>query len=121
VRSRKLRWVVVVGLVVLAGLGAFVLWPRLNRVTRENFARIHPGMTRAEVEAILGPCHAFGIRPEGGYARRWFSAEDPPQLFDVQFDASGAVEETFAGRAKESRWKIGWLRAISRAKHVAGL
>jgi hypothetical protein len=33
-----------------------VLWPRpSSRITRENFERIRPGMTRNEVEAILGP------------------------------------------------------------------
>jgi hypothetical protein len=42
-----------VGLAVLAG--ALVLWPRPDRITRENFDRIRKGMSRAEVEAILGP------------------------------------------------------------------
>jgi hypothetical protein len=42
-------------LVALAGVGAFVLWSRPNRITRENCARIRAGMTPAEVEAILGP------------------------------------------------------------------
>ncbi len=29
-----------------------------STVTRENFDRIEPGMTRAEVEKILGPAHS---------------------------------------------------------------
>jgi hypothetical protein len=53
-RSRKLRWLVA-GLVTLAALAAFVLWPRADRVTLQNFNRIREGMSRAEVEAILGP------------------------------------------------------------------
>ena len=60
-RRRKVL-VVLAGLAVaLAGLavgvtaGAFMLWPRPSRVTRENFERIKKGMSRAEVEAILGP------------------------------------------------------------------
>jgi hypothetical protein len=43
----------VLAVVVAAGV---VLWPRPpSRITRENFDRIREGMTRAEVEAILGP------------------------------------------------------------------
>jgi hypothetical protein len=48
-------------LVVLAGLavllcaaGVFVLWPRTDRVTRRNFDHMREGMSRAEVQAILG-------------------------------------------------------------------
>jgi hypothetical protein len=52
-RRRKLL-VVLAGLAVLA-LGGFVLWPQTDRVTRENFGHIKEGMSRAEVEAILGP------------------------------------------------------------------
>jgi hypothetical protein len=47
----------VAGLVALALLAvcASVLWPRPGRITLENLHRIHEGMTRVEVEAILGP------------------------------------------------------------------
>jgi hypothetical protein len=42
-------------LVGLSGLfAAFVLWPRPDRITAENIRRIHKGMARADVEAILG-------------------------------------------------------------------
>jgi hypothetical protein len=53
-RWRKLWWALT-GLVLLASIARLVLWPQPERVTRENFARIHKGMTRAEVVAILGP------------------------------------------------------------------
>jgi hypothetical protein len=52
-RRRKLL-LLLAGLAVLA-VGVVVLWPRTDRITRENYDRIQPGMTRAEVEAILGP------------------------------------------------------------------
>jgi hypothetical protein len=40
----------------LAAIGTFALWPsRAARLTHENVERIHVGMNRAEVEAILGP------------------------------------------------------------------
>ncbi len=33
--------------------GVWVLWPR-TAITLENYERVHDGMTRAEVETILG-------------------------------------------------------------------
>jgi hypothetical protein len=54
-RRRKLL-VVLAGLAVVVAAGVVVLWPRPpSRITRENFERIKEGMSRAEVEAILGP------------------------------------------------------------------
>jgi hypothetical protein len=53
-RRRKLL-VALAGLAVAVAAGAIVLWPREDRVTRANYDRIRDGMTRAEVEAILGP------------------------------------------------------------------
>jgi hypothetical protein len=56
-RRRKLL-VALVGLAVVVAAGAVVLWPQAappSRVTRENYDCIQEGMTRAEVEAILGP------------------------------------------------------------------
>jgi hypothetical protein len=59
VRRRKL-------LVALAALaGVVVLWPRgePDRITQANFDRIHEGMTRAEVETILGPPGDYRTEP----------------------------------------------------------
>jgi hypothetical protein len=41
------------------------LWsrPQSNRITTENFHRIRQGMTRADVEAILGPAGDYTTRP----------------------------------------------------------
>jgi hypothetical protein len=43
------------GLAVVAAAGAVVLWPGAERITEANFERIKQGMSRAQVEAILGP------------------------------------------------------------------
>jgi hypothetical protein len=51
-------------LVVLFVAVAFVLWPRTDPITQENFDRIRAGMSRAEVEAILGG-------PPGDYRSAW--------------------------------------------------
>lgn len=66
-RRRTLWWGAAgLGLVALLAAGAVLAWPRANRITRENSDRIaginlgrlnaNGGhMSRAEVEAILGP------------------------------------------------------------------
>jgi hypothetical protein len=53
-RRRKLL-VALAGLAVVVAAGAVVLWQRQSsRITQENFDRIRDGMSRAEVEEILG-------------------------------------------------------------------
>jgi len=52
---RRTLLVALAGLAVVVAVGVVVLWPRADRITRENFERIREGMSRAEVEAILGP------------------------------------------------------------------
>jgi hypothetical protein len=53
-RRRKLRWAVAGLTVALLAAGAFLLWPRPQMATSENFRRIPLHATRREVEAILG-------------------------------------------------------------------
>jgi hypothetical protein len=48
-------------LAMVVAASVVVLWPRLSsRITRENFDRICGGMSRAEVEDILGPPATIG-------------------------------------------------------------
>jgi hypothetical protein len=54
---RKWKLLLTLAMLVLSLTAAtFVPWPGSQplRITQENFARIHQGMSRAEVEAILG-------------------------------------------------------------------
>jgi hypothetical protein len=51
-RRRLLVFGLLAGLLAL-GAGVWLLWPR-TAITRENAARIRPGMTLEEVETILG-------------------------------------------------------------------
>ena len=46
-----LGWVIAT--LSIGGLALWLGWP-VDRIEREHFARIQPGMTQAEVEAILG-------------------------------------------------------------------
>src|ERR1700722_4374147 len=57
---RKLR--LLVWIVPLAAL-VFLFAPRPTSITRAKFDRLHPGMTRGEVEAVLGPSGDFRNAP----------------------------------------------------------
>ena len=54
-RRRNLLLVIAGLAVVVSTAGAVVLWPQSVRITATNYERIRVGMSRAEVEAILGP------------------------------------------------------------------
>jgi hypothetical protein len=62
-RRRKWLAALAVGMVALVTTGAFVLRPQPSRVTRENAGRIQKGMTRTEIEAILGPPGDYSTGP----------------------------------------------------------
>jgi hypothetical protein len=63
-RRRKLL-VMLAGMAVVATAGAVAPWSQPDRITRENFARLNTGMSRAEVEAILGPPGDYTTSPLG--------------------------------------------------------
>jgi hypothetical protein len=105
-RRRLLLFGLPVALVLL-GLGILALWPRPSAINPENDANIRDGMTRAEVEDLLGgPARnesglpdnfindAFVVtnplRPGGRPLdeQRWAS---PGYLVVVLFDDSGRV------------------------------
>jgi hypothetical protein len=75
---RRTLLVALVGLAVVVAAVVVLLWPRAGRVTRANRDRIRIGMSRADVEAILGP--------PGDYATVLFcegsgSAVDPREVY----------------------------------------
>jgi len=82
---RRMLLVALVGLAVVVAAGAVVLWPsQPNRITRENCDSIRAGMTRAEVEAILGaPSDYRTGLGEWEYGGTWRvdPIVDPPNLF----------------------------------------
>jgi hypothetical protein len=40
--------------VALVGVGGWMMWPRPSAITKENIAKVQPGMTLTKVEAIVG-------------------------------------------------------------------
>jgi hypothetical protein len=52
---RKRKLLAVGGVLALVAAGAFVAWPPAYRITIKNLERVQEGMSRADVEAILGP------------------------------------------------------------------
>jgi hypothetical protein len=95
------------GCVALAALTVFLLFGRASRIHREHFEALREGMTRAEVERLLGgparnecsdPADVWVPRP-GGKAR---SAEVVPGPVTVRFfpeAAVGAAEAVWVGRS----------------------
>jgi SmpA / OmlA family len=72
-RRRLLLLALPVALVLL-GVSGWALWPRPSAITRENFKKIEPGMTLAEVEAILGgPARSETWGAEAGWTYSWHS------------------------------------------------
>jgi hypothetical protein len=111
-----------VGLLVV-GIAAFLMWPQPSRATWENFDRIRKGMSRAEVEAILGPEGDYRTGPqqclpslkqtvgESATVSDWF-ADDA--FFSIGFDESGGVVMTLVdptsrteqGPLDNLRWRL---------------
>jgi hypothetical protein len=58
--------VALAGLAVILGSSVFVGWPRPDLVTQEAYDRIRMGMSRAEVENILGPPGDYSSGPTSG-------------------------------------------------------
>jgi hypothetical protein len=54
-RRRKRLKLLAAVVVVLAAGTTLALWPRPDRITRASYERIREGMSRADVEAVLGP------------------------------------------------------------------
>jgi hypothetical protein len=121
---RRTLFVVVAGLAVVSAAVVIVLWPsQPHRITKENCDRIHAGMTRAEVESILGPPGEYTTGPidyvlsllagdkpivDGQQVfLTWGETADPSRFDDcwssddqvlvLQFDFDGTVRLKFSG------------------------
>jgi hypothetical protein len=123
-RRQRLRWAA--GAPALLALGALVLWPRPDRLTRENFERIKEGMSRAEAEAMLGGPPGYHADGPVGYPNGYLPADlqgfPPGHTSETWLGDSGIVEVVFDphGRVAWRQWspserdpetsRIEWLR-----------
>jgi hypothetical protein len=86
---RKRPLLVLAALAALAGAGTWVLWPRPDRITLENFRLLRVGMSRTEVEAVLGP--------PGDYRTVPTASEPPWRVDDDRVDKEQYEEDFWAG------------------------
>jgi hypothetical protein len=99
-QKRKRLGVLIAGTVALVCVAAFMLWPRPMRVTAENYNRIKAGMTRAEVETILGG-------PPGDYATEATAFAD--RAYEYQIDLPrGEVVRASDWRADTIIIRVAW-------------
>jgi hypothetical protein len=96
-RPRRALFLSLAAVVVGLALGFWLLWPRPTGVTLENYQKIRHGMTRDEIEALLGepPFKAETVycdRPAPdtpcGMICRWKSNQ---MALQVHFDLEGEV------------------------------
>jgi hypothetical protein len=72
---KRTRLALLAGVVLLPGVGVFVMWHRPDRITQETYDRLKLGMSGRDVEALLGP--------PGDYRSGPTVAVSPPKLFDI--------------------------------------
>jgi hypothetical protein len=82
-QRRKLLVALAVSAVVVA-VGLFVLWPRTDRITRENYERIKEGMSRAEVESLLGAPGDYRTGPVGYQTAEYKAAVGRPPSISLR-------------------------------------
>jgi hypothetical protein len=100
--------VVLAALAVVIAAGAVVLWPRpASRITRENFDRIREGMSRAEVEAFLGPPGDYRTgHGETGFGESEVTGwnEDPPFRLDDALTWSRFPDQSPKDPSRWANW-----------------
>jgi hypothetical protein len=106
-RRRLLPIVAAVGLVVSV---AFLLHCFDEPICEENYVRIEPGMTQAEVETILGrPINANRLRSERHETHRW---DGDAYQITVVYDQKGMVA------FKSSEWMVSGKPTPSLSKRL---
>jgi hypothetical protein len=105
VRGRKLRRPIA-GLAAIVAVGAVFLLTRPSRITRENFDRIHTGMRREEVRAILGPPGDYSTGP--GEYKGWSPVagvrwDDNPAADDVWLSDDMDIEVSYSNTGSVKR------------------
>jgi hypothetical protein len=118
--ARRRKWLAALG-VLLVGTVAFAPWPQLpaDRVTRENYDRIEKGMSRAEVEALIGPPGDYRTGPSGIVSMTIYCGPSKGKLeawagdhggICVYFGPDGVADKQFDNMQKKEQSPIADLR-----------
>jgi hypothetical protein len=75
-----IRWMAMLSLLAAAGCSTLMVEPleQLRETNKHNLAKIAPGMTRMEVESVMGDARAGGKLPEVVFGRlQYLEAKNP--------------------------------------------
>ena len=116
---RKWRWLLAGALLGAVLLVALALLPQRHPIDKATVDRIRPGMTRGEVEELLGGRGLATARtPVPGQTKTaWMGSEGGCV---VVFDADGRVVGTSYGVMKRSSVERALIRVRMRAEEWAG-
>jgi hypothetical protein len=124
-RTRRLLLFALTAGLPVALIAAWLVWPR-TAITRENAAQIGEGMTRSEVEAILGRTPI----PRPTDRKIWHRTPNGAEMFVgdywwegdmviiVAFDDAGKVRETQTFEVPDSRRRDTFLDKVRRWLHL---
>lgn len=88
-----IRWSLVLSTLAAAGCSTLMVDPlsQLRETNKHNIARIAPGMTRMEVEAVMGDARAGGKLPEVVFGRLQYLEAKNPMREERVSGADGAA------------------------------
>jgi outer membrane protein assembly factor BamE (lipoprotein component of BamABCDE complex) len=83
-----------------------------DKITRTNYRKIRPGMSRLTVEALLGgadqePSRSFFAVSEGPRSLHW-SREDPPFACTIEFEEGKVVSKLIDDRDPKELERVTW-------------
>jgi hypothetical protein len=78
------------------------LWTRSDRITRQNYDRIELGMSRAEVQAILGPAGDYTTGPVDQFYRYYVRWSGSGYLNSTTTVPSMTLQSIESGRSPEA-------------------
>jgi hypothetical protein len=116
--GRKWRWLLAGGLLWVLLLAALIYLPQRHPIDKATVDRIRPGMTRGEVETLLGgrwDAHTRTSVP-GQIKAGWMGSEG---TCVIVFDAEDRVVSASYGEKKWSALRRAGTRVLFRVKELA--
>src|SRR5260370_20047910 len=108
-KKRRVVIALLVAGIIGVVIGVLALLPARQGVTKANFDRIEIGMTRPDVEAILGPPSDLGLMRRGLLE---FDSDVTDDFAQVMFDENNLVRtKEWVGFPDERSW---WQQLLER-------